>query len=311
MNSLDDARGRTLAVRAPAKVNLALRVTAREESGYHQLETVFCALELADEIEVRPAGDALRLEVEGAELGPAEDNLVHRAAVAYFRATGRPARAELRLRKRIPAGAGLGGGSSDAASTLLALNALDGGPLDAAVLLDIGARLGSDVAFFLCGSPLALAWGRGERLLPLPALPPAPVLIAIPDFGIATPDAYRQLAEHRTRNGGRRRGGACLTLDDLGAWPAVARLAGNDFEAPTYARYAELGAWRDVMRDAGARIALLAGSGAAVFGVFDDDSTRAAAATALAHAESAPRLIESRTAASVPRPGVESSPIAG
>jgi len=137
---------------APAKVNLSLRVLARERSGYHQLETLFCALELRDEIEIERGGGALSLQVEGAELGPPEENLVHRAAVAFHDAAGIRPDTRIRLRKRIPAGAGLGGGSSDAAATLAALNALHGAPLGPTHLLRLGAELGSDVPFFLCGS---------------------------------------------------------------------------------------------------------------------------------------------------------------
>lgn len=153
-----------LQLRAPAKLNLHLAVLARETSGYHQIETVFCALELADRLEVRRAGAGIVLEVDGADLGPSEENLAHRAARTFYEAAAIAPEAEIRLEKHIPVGAGLGGGSSDAAAAMRALNMLHGTPLDEAALLQAAATLGSDVPFFLSGGPLALAWGRGERI---------------------------------------------------------------------------------------------------------------------------------------------------
>lgn len=268
-------------VRAPAKVNLRLRILAREESGYHQLETIFCALELCDALELRRGGEGVRLDVEGAELGPPEENLVCRAALAFYDAAGLTPAVRIRLVKEIPAGAGLGGGSSDAAATLRALNALHGAPLSRATLLRLGAALGSDVPFFLCDAPLALAWGRGERLLELPALPPAPALVVAPGFAIGTADAYRALDEHRRQPRRPPAEPAVLRPELLASWDAVASLAENDFEAPTYARFPLLAEIKAALQQAGARIALLSGSGSALFGIFPDAQHRTAAAAAL------------------------------
>lgn len=295
MSTAPERPGSTIVRRAPAKVNLTLRVLAREESGYHQLETLFCGLELADTLELRPGGAGIRLEVEGAELGPIEDNLVVRAARAFERATGRTVDVSIRLRKEIPAGAGLGGGSSDAAATLDALNDLHGRPLDDAALVEIAAQLGSDVAFFLCRSPLALAWGRGDRLLPLPPLPRAPVLLAVPGFAISTPDAYRDLAAYRTATGARA-GAAVIPPGALASWDEVARAAVNDFEPPTFARFPELAELKRLLFDAGARIALLSGSGSALFGVFPDEKRRDDAACALQAHGTGLRVIRTATA---------------
>jgi 4-diphosphocytidyl-2-C-methyl-D-erythritol kinase len=276
---------RTWSGAAPAKVNLFLRVLAREESGYHQVETLFQALELSDEVTLelpREPGE-IRLEVEGVPadaLGPAEQNLAVRAARLLLQTVGTE-RSGLRIHlvKRIPHGAGLGGGSSDAATVLRGLNELLGRPLDAARLATLGGRLGADVAFFLCGSPLALGWGRGDRLLPLPPLPPADVIVALPEARIATPDAYARLARWRAE---RELGAAPARV--LGAvsgerfapgvpwssWAAVTREAGNDFAPALHAAYPELAAIRDAREEAGARPALLSGSGSAVFGVFPE-----------------------------------------
>jgi 4-diphosphocytidyl-2-C-methyl-D-erythritol kinase len=265
---------------APAKVNLRLKVLAREESGFHALETVFCALSLADELEVHRTGDpGVRLTVEGGvDTGPPERNLVVRAAERFYRTLRRAPKLDVRLRKRIPSAAGLGGGSSDAAAMLRALNALEGCPLATGDLLAIGAELGSDVPFFLCGSPLALAWSRGERLLALPPLPPRPVLVAHPGAAMPTPEAFRRLASTR---GSYAAAGAALALDDLTDWDGISAVAENDFDAIAVAEMPLLADALATMRAAGAEVALLAGSGAAVFGIFRDAAERDAAGAAV------------------------------
>ncbi|MFO7260022.1 MAG: 4-(cytidine 5'-diphospho)-2-C-methyl-D-erythritol kinase [bacterium] len=278
---------------APAKINLRLEILAREASGYHQIESVFCALSLADELELVVGGTGIRLDVRGADLGPPERNLAYRAAAAFYQAAGLRAGVEIRLTKRVPAGAGLGGGSSDAAATLLALNEVHGHPLDAAMLLRLGAGLGSDVPFFLSGAALALVWGRGERILPLPPLPPAPVLLAVPPFGIATAEAYRALDRECPAAGPVPR---VLRLAEAGSWEGLAAGAVNDFEAVLFPRHPLLAALRDTLAHAGARLARLTGSGSAVFGIFDSVEQRAAAAAVLARAFPHVRLIETLTA---------------
>ncbi|MGH7507807.1 MAG: 4-(cytidine 5'-diphospho)-2-C-methyl-D-erythritol kinase, partial [Longimicrobiales bacterium] len=273
---------------APAKVNLRLVVLAREESGYHQLETVFCALDLADELVIVPAGSGVRLEVHGAELGPPEQNLVYRATTAFFSAIVRKPAVDIVLRKHIPVGAGLGGGSSDAAATLRALNERHGKPLDDDALVRLGGTLGSDVPFLLCGSPLALAWGRGDRLLPLDPLAARPVLLVVPPHPIATAEAYRDLAAARER-AALRPAALRLPLQALEDWSAVRRIAVNDFEPVVFARFPDLEAARDTLLAAGADLALLAGSGSAVFGIFAEDHMRDRAETRIN--ERHPRLL--------------------
>lgn len=265
---------------APAKVNLRLKVLAREESGFHAVETVFCGVSLADEVEVRRSRDAgVRLTVEGEiDTGPPERNLVVRAAARFYRTMDAAPAVELRLRKRIPSAAGLGGGSSDAAATLRALNALEDAPFTAADLLAIGAELGSDVPFFLCGSPFALAWSRGERLLALPALPSRPVLLAHPGTAMPTPEAFRRLAAGR---GTFAPAGQAFGVRDLSDWTGVASLAGNDFEPIVTDELPVLARGIEAMRAAGAELALLSGSGAAVYGIFRDAGARDAAAAAV------------------------------
>lgn len=263
-----------ITLRAPAKVNLRLRVLARETSGYHQLETVFQALELADTLEaVATPGEGAALTVEGADVGPVHENLVTKAARAFTEATGLEAGARFRLVKRIAAGTGLGGGSSDAAAALRALNALNGEPLDRDRLLNTGARIGADVPFFLCGSPLALGRGRGERLAPWPPLPRRPVLVAIPTFRMATADAYRALDDLRS-DAGPDRGYEPADPAAPATWDDAADLAVNDFEKIVLAMHPVLRELRAALVSAGARPALLAGSGSAMFGVFTDETAR-------------------------------------
>lgn len=149
---------------AHAKVNLFLRILARETGGYHQIETAFALLDLADDLEAVRTPAGVTIDVRDADVGPADQNLAVRGARAILEATGNRFGVALTLTKRIPARAGLGGGSSDAAAALHAVNALAGNAVPRQELLHLAARLGADVAFFASGMPLALAWGRGERL---------------------------------------------------------------------------------------------------------------------------------------------------
>src|SRR5581483_2245175 len=215
------------------KINLFLRVLAREADGFHGLETVFCLVSLADRLtaERREAG-GIELEVTGAKLGPPEENLAVKAARMVLDATGHRFGVRLRLEKRIPVGAGLGGGSSDAAGALLLVNRLAGNAVPRHELLQFAARLGSDVPFFLSGGPLALAWGHGERLFRLPPLPAAPALLVTPPTQIATREAYGWVDAARQDAG--RRGAVALDLDALSTWGDIGRMAGNDFESPVF-----------------------------------------------------------------------------
>lgn len=301
------AGGRRWVGEAPAKVNLLLRILDRESLGYHRIETIFQALELADgvEIDVREgvgsgAPPSISLEVRGVipgELGPPEANLAYRAASRFreelLRHGVAPPFLSIRLEKRIPHGAGLGGGSSDAAAVLRGVNILAGEPLSHADLMRIGGELGSDVPFFLCGSSLALGEGRGERLTRYSALPQRDVLLLVPAEGIATGWAYGVLAEVRQRAGGRTTSepspggagsqGASTTSTSsvrpsgpgepsaAGAqWKDIAAVAANDFEAVLFPLRPELATMKDLLLRHGASPALLSGSGSVVFGIFSD-----------------------------------------
>jgi 4-diphosphocytidyl-2-C-methyl-D-erythritol kinase len=253
---------------AHAKINLRLCVLAQEPSGYHQIETLLSRISLADRLVVAHASD-LTLEVVGGDAGPVTDNLVLRAARAFYDRTAVAPAAAFRLTKQVPAGAGLGGGSSDAAAALHLLNELHDTRLEQNTLLELGCALGSDVPFFVSDAPYALAWGRGERLLALRSPPSRPVLIAVPAERVPTASAYAELA--RTRSGTEPAKQA-LVVDAgmMDSWAAVESLAKNDFEAVMDRGIQAIPMLRETLLRTGARIAQMTGSGSAVFGVFDD-----------------------------------------
>ncbi len=256
----------TLTFDCPAKVNLFLRVLAREESGYHNIETLFCRVGLADTLAVERTDAGISLEVEGADVGAVEQNLAWRAAEVVLNATGRRFGVAMQLTKRIPAGAGLGGGSSDAAAALLALNALAHQAVPRAELFNMAHRLGADVPFFLSEAPLALAWGRGQRMLRLPALLSMPVLLVVPTTPVPTAEAYAWVDEVRSRDGGR--GAVALDLDVLGNWSDVARLAGNDFESVVFGRMPEVRAAFEALAHTAPLLCRMTGSGSTLFAVY-------------------------------------------
>jgi len=266
-------------VAAHAKINLFLRILARESSGYHQIETAFALLDLADELEVRRLDSGVTLEVEGPDLGPVEENLAVRAARAVLDATGNRFGVALRLTKRIPVRAGLGGGSSDAAAALHAVNAIAGNAVPRHELLNIAARLGADVAFCASGAPLALAWGRGERLFRLPAPPAAPALIAVPPVAVATPDAYRWWDEANPTP--VPRGPVVLDAEAFVTWGSIGRLGGNDFESTVFAKHPPLRALYERLAGTGPVWVRLCGSGSAVAAVYKKETERDDAAQRL------------------------------
>lgn len=256
---------------AQAKVNLFLRVLAREASGYHQLETLYCRLALGDEVRVRATDGARSLDCAGAALppsglGPVERNLAWRAATAFAEAMGWPRGFAIEIEKRIPVGGGLGGGSADAGAVLRALNALAPAPFPPHTLLRIAGGLGADVPFLTQdASPLALGWGRGDRLLTLPALPARPCLLFVFPFGIATADAYRWLGESPAS--------APLAVayhaGGFASWREVEVMAYNEFERLVLPRHEIIQGVVSGLRHPELReafdVVLMSGSGATVF----------------------------------------------
>lgn len=272
-----------LRVLAHAKLNLSLRVLAREESGFHSIETIMVRLELADRIELAPTSEpGIRLEVVGDRMVPQDaTNLCWRAAEALGAEVGRPMDIRIRLEKRIPSGAGLGGGSADAAAVLLGLNELWGSPVDGASLVRLAGELGSDVPFGLCETPMAMAWERGRRLLPLEAPPARPVLIVVPGYPIGAAEAYGWLAADRAEGHVSAPGPALHPAPgELSRGAVFERSAINDLAGPVFRRHPDLAAIRDSLEAHGADLAMLCGSGSCVAGVFTDPSVLADAAAA-------------------------------
>jgi len=263
-------------VTAQAKINLLLRVLARETSGYHSIETVFLRVDLGDDVRVRIVPgrslDCAGPAIPASGLGPTERNLAYRAAVGYAEATGWPHGFAIEIDKRVPVGGGLGGGSADAGAVLRSLDALAPNPLGPR-LVELAAPLGADVAFMTIESPMALAWGRGERLLPLHALDPRPVALVVPDFAIATADAYAWLSADR---GSYVPIATVIEPGSLAAWETLALNATNDFERVVAARHPIVAELVDELASRDAILSMLSGSGSAVFGVFDDQPDAAA-----------------------------------
>jgi 4-diphosphocytidyl-2-C-methyl-D-erythritol kinase len=278
---------RVARVAAQAKINLFLRVGSRRADGFHDVVTMFQLVDLADDVIVRIGGAGRTLHVAGprlpdAGLGPTEKNLAYRAAIAYLERAGWPNGFSIELNKNIPAGGGLGGGSSDAGAVLRALDAANERPIGPAALDVLAAQLGSDVPFFVSGSARALAMGRGEMLGGLDPLFARDVLLVVPQFGVATADAYRWLDEDRTSGypdvtpapeSAPDPAGSAVTAatppPGSDEWDLVERASHNDFEPVVERRHPELRRIREALSGHRASIARLSGSGSTVFGVFD------------------------------------------
>ena len=264
-----------LTLRASAKINLDLRIGARRSDGYHDLQTVLQTLDLHDTVTIESRRGPFALDGDAALMPLDESNLVWRAASALWRAAGRPGDprgVRVRVTKRIPSRAGLGGGSSDAAAALVGLSRVWRLPVTLANLMPVAASLGSDVPFFLVGGT-ALGLGRGERLYPLVNRPRRHVVVALPGFGVSTPDAYRWLAEDRTAH-------PAPLIPDPAPSP-IAPECVNDLEGPVERRHHEIGAIRLRLAVAGAELARMSGSGSAVFGLFSSEQTARRAAAGL------------------------------
>ncbi len=258
---------------APAKLNLGLHVLRKRPDGFHDLETVFLAFPWADTLTARPAA-SLSLTCSDSSLTTDETNLVMKAARALAQACGASQGAALHLEKRLPRGAGLGGGSSDAAATLRLL--ADLWKLDAseATLHRLALGLGSDVPFFL-GAAAAYATGRGEILTPLPGYRlPYDLVVVVPPVHVSTAQAFARIRPHDTRRPDLR---TLVASNDLARWRAELV---NDFEASVFEAYPAIRAAKTVLLDAGAGYAAMSGSGSAVFGIFEEQARAAAAAEA-------------------------------
>ena len=269
-----------LKIAAYAKINLSLDVLGRLPGGYHEMKMVMQTVSLCDDVLLAPAEDGLRrLETNFGFLPSDGRNIARRAAEAFFAAAGGGARGlSIRLEKRIPVGAGLGGGSADAAAVLRGLNGLSGQPLPCGRMLEIAAGLGSDVPFCLLGGT-RLASGRGEVLEELPSLPDCGVVICKPGFSIRTPDLFAKIDSRHSRIRPDTDGLVRAIRD--GDLNGVARRMYNVFEDVLPQGSGEVGVIKQKLLSTGALGAVMSGTGSAVFGLFPDRAGAEAAAAAL------------------------------
>ena len=265
---------RTLTLRPPAKINWSLRIGRRREDGYHDVETILQSIDLSDTLVFTRKAGPFGFTSSAADVPADESNLIWRAARALWTAAGRtddPRDAHAKLTKAIPVGAGLGGGSADAAAALVGLNAIWNLKFPAAVLAHIGASLGADVPFFMTGGT-AMGVGRGDRIYPLVDVKPMGLVIIKPSFGVSTADAYRWLDEDGLTQPSQGGG-----LDLQAGWPAGMLHIINDLQAPVARRHPVIQDAIDACRREGALAAAMTGSGSAVFGVFQSAAALRAA----------------------------------
>jgi len=261
----------------PAKINLWLEVIRKREDGYHELSSLMLPISLFDRLslEVEPGGGRITLSCDSVEIPDDERNLAWRAADLFLRAVGTEAKIHIGLQKNIPSGAGLGGGSSDAAGVLLSLNSFFESPLSISRLEDIGCRLGADVPFFLHKTP-ALATGIGEKLEFASGIPEYPLVLIKPPIMVPTGWVYENLK--------LTRGMAQIKLERLRQSPwQLDQVTENDLESVTIREYPVIADLKSWLRGHGAVTASMSGSGPTVFGVFV--SREAAEAAALDAAE--------------------------
>jgi len=267
----DDSR-RAGRVEAEGKLNLFLRVLAREPSGYHQLSTLFQRVALADTVLVRTGGTGRALDLRGPLHFPAQDNIAWHAAEAYIAATGWRAGLPRASDRGIPLRGGMGGGGSDAAAGLRILNTLAPWPLDAAALYGIAFQLGADVPYLVSELPLALGTGRGERLRELEPLPSREVVLWIPNFGVASRHAFAWYAasreEARTAGGATDPAAASWALPMPLTWADVAEQAVNDLESPVFDHHPELASLLARLGESSPLMARMSGSGSTLFAVY-------------------------------------------
>jgi 4-diphosphocytidyl-2-C-methyl-D-erythritol kinase len=265
-----------LVVRSFSKINLALGVLGRRPDAYHEIRTIFQTIDLYDELEFHPA-ETLLVQCDDLPDLPKEENLVWRAAALVCRVGGVERGVRIRLHKRIPMGAGLGGGSGNAAATLLALCRFWQLGFSPAELASMAATLGSDVPFFLHGGT-ALGVGRGEEVYSLPDFPSTPMVVIFPNMHVGTAEAYRSLklvltsgeAVHRIQSFCRE-----LALDRGSSVQLF-----NDFETSILPAYPAIREAKTFLEERGATASLLSGSGSSVFGFFKNEESALAVARA-------------------------------
>ena len=279
-----------MTVKSFAKINLGLEIVGKRADGYHDIRTLFQTISLSDELHLEPCpSGGIHLAGDDPSVAWDETNLVHRAAYLLREKTGTDQGARILVKKSIPAGRGLGGGSSNAAAALLGLNRMWGLGLDTPGLAGLARRLGADVPFFLHGG-LCLGEDIGDRLTRLPDLAPLPCLLVFPEFPISTASIYAGIAPPLTSDGKVSKIMRFLESGDFG-------LLENDLEHVIFRAHPELESWKRFFRERGAILSQVSGSGSAVYGLFAD------AESALEAQKRLPGTPAARLAATLPREG--------
>jgi 4-diphosphocytidyl-2-C-methyl-D-erythritol kinase len=267
---------RTLHTSAPAKINVYLRITGRRKDGYHLLDSLMIPISLRDEItvQVEDGPSKINLTCNDPTLPADDTNLAYRAAALLCREARLVGHIKITLHKHIPAGAGLGGGSSDAAAILKGVNTLLSLGLSEEQLCQYGIRLGADVPFFIGCSP-ARVEGIGEILTPVAPLPHRWIVLVAPPFGVSTPWAYRRFDELPSVAPP-----TTLFNVDSGQWPTQEQLV-NDLERAVLPAYPPITTIKSILTSLGAEGTLMSGSGSSVFGLFRDKTNATQACMAL------------------------------
>ena len=267
----------TLKGEAPAKINLSLEVLGKRSDGFHEVRMLMAGVSLADQLSFKAAPD-LRLTCDLPGMDCGEDNLILRAARSLQKATGCKAGAHIALKKRIPLGGGLAGGSTDAAAALKGLNELWSLGLSREALRKIGATFGSDIPFCI-DSGWALATGRGEKLLPLSLRRKLHFVLLNPGFEVSTKWVYQSLGRLPQNRPNLSR--AAFDALEAGDEAALAKAAVNDLESVTAARYKEIGLLKEALLAEGAQLSRMSGSGPSVWGLFKNENAAKIAQKAL------------------------------
>lgn len=254
-----------LKVLSPAKVNLFLRVLGKRPDGYHDIYSLMQPVSLFDEIDIEAGdGEGISISSDNPALPLGAENLAHRAASAFLKKLGKTKSVSIRIKKRIPVGAGLGGGSSNAASVLMGLNELTGAGFDEASLMELGSVLGSDVPFFILKSG-ALAKGRGTELKRV-KLPEFGYILVNPGYHVSTAWVYGNLGLTKKLENNK----LTYSAESFGDGLEAGGLLYNDLESVTLKEHPDLAEYKSILVENGALGALMSGSGPTVFGVYKD-----------------------------------------
>jgi 4-diphosphocytidyl-2-C-methyl-D-erythritol kinase len=259
----------TIRVKSYAKINWALDVLFKREDGYHELRTIYQTVSLHDNLIMSKTDSAIEIICDDARVPCDETNLVYKAAVKLRQATGVKSGARIEIEKRIPVAAGMGGGSSNAAATLLGLEKLWQVSIDESQRFDIAASLGSDVPLFFMGGTL-LGIGRGEEVYPLEEVECASLLLVNPGIQVSTATAYSSLRRLTREASPRKIPFTFFAAKGIRELPLVAR---NDFEEVVLITHPEIAEVKERLQRLGAKLALMSGSGSTVFAVFDNLKT--------------------------------------